>query len=169
MFSHTISKYNARYSHNQTIWGYPEKSSEILTQEEVRLNVSLPVKNRSVERNVKRENLQEYRKSVSERLMYLSDNLDDDQDREIFERSKKVVDKFIGCVKIIDHPLISVDNTGYIVFEWRNYNQYDVVMVLFKTNENVSLVGLKQKKKTILKVSGLISEIAKFFQKMKDE
>lgn len=165
MYSHT--KYNSQYSHNQTfIWDHIENSNELITNGVVFSDV--PSKEYNTERNTKKDYLQKYRKSVSERLKYLSDNLDDDQDREIFERSKKVVDKFISYAKTIDNPLISVDNTGYIVFEWRNYHQYDVVMILFKTTENISFVGIKPKE-IILKASGIISKITKLFQKIKDE
>lgn len=158
MYSNTI-KYDAKYHSNQTVfWDNPKTS---------RLFYSFVDERRAV-RNTKKDNLQEYKKSVSERLNYLSENLDDDQDREIFENSKKIVNKFIDCAKTASIPLISVDDTGYIVFEWRNYNQYDVIMILFKTTENISYVAVKQKK-IVLKGSGLVSEVANIIQKSKDE
>ena len=156
MYSNSI-KYDSKYHSDQTLlWDNPEAVSKTF--------LSFVVGRSTVENEKKNE----YKKNVSERLKYLSENLDDDQDEDIFKKSKKIVDKFIGCVKTTDVPLISVDDTGYIVLEWRDYNHYDVVAILFKTTENISYVAVKQKK-IVLKGSGLVSEVANLIQKSKDD
>lgn len=164
MTSDSIHKYDSQYCSWQTVlWTNPR----ITRNDAFSSNFSL-VKERGAVRNVKKNNFQECKTSVDERLIFLSDNLDDDQDPEIFEKSKGIVNKFISCAKLTSIPLISVDDAGYIVFEWRNYNHYDVFVILFKTTDSISYVAVKQKK-IVLKGSGLVSEVAKIVQKSKDE
>lgn len=103
-----------------------------------------------------------YVKKITERLDYLKDNLDEDQDFEIFNLSKNTVNSFIEYVKNTDLPLMSVDNAGNIIFEWRNYNLYDIVMILFNTNGTMSLTRIKENK-SLLQASGELSEISNIF------
>ena len=109
-----------------------------------------------------------YRKLISERLKYLFDNLDEDQDKEIFNLSKNTVNHFIEYIKTTKTPLVSVDNVGNILFEWRDYHNYNIIMLLFKTNDTVSLTGIKQNK-CVIKVSGIISEVSDAFLRLIDE
>lgn len=109
-----------------------------------------------------------YRKLISERLKYLSDNLDEDQNKEIFNLSKNTVNHFIEYIKTTKTPLVSVDNVGNILFEWRDYHNYNIIMLLFKTNDTVSLTGIKQNK-CVIKVSGIISEVSDAFLRLIDE
>jgi hypothetical protein len=103
-----------------------------------------------------------YKKGIGERIKYLIENLDEDQDQKIFELSKKTMEKFIEYVKTTEVPLISVDNVGNIIFEWRNYNSYDILIMLFRTDEKLSLTGIK-KNKCLLKISGIIEEVSDIF------
>lgn len=109
-----------------------------------------------------------YRKLISERLKYLFDNLDEDQDKEIFNLSKNTVNHFIKYIKTTKTPLVSVDNVGNILFEWRDYNNYNIIMLLFKTNDTISLTGIKQDK-CVIKVSGIISEVSDAFLRLINE
>jgi|GEM_PF-3814877 len=109
-----------------------------------------------------------YRKLISERLKYLFENLDEDQDKEIFNLSKNTVNHFIEYIKTTKTPLVSVDNVGNILFEWRAYHNYNIIMLLFKTNDTISLTGIKQDK-CVIKVSGIISEVSDAFLRLIDE
>ena len=104
----------------------------------------------------------EYKKIILERLNYLYENLDEDQNVEIFDLSRKTVNKFIEYIKTTEKPLISVDDLGNIIFEWRKYNQYDIIMMLFKSNNIISLTGIKEEK-CLIKVSGIVSEVSNIF------
>ncbi len=111
---------------------------------------------------IKKEFADSYRKNIQNRMKYLVENLDEDQDAEIFSLSKSTVKKFLEYVKQTEPPLISVDNSGYIVFEWRQYHQYDIVMLLFMTNNRISLTGIKEEK-CLLKATGVVQEISNIF------
>jgi hypothetical protein len=103
-----------------------------------------------------------YRKTVEKRLDFLEENLDEEQDIDIFTKSKQAVLEFINRIKFSEQPLIGVDNTGYIVFEWHQYNMFDLVMMLFKADSNISLTAIKEKK-IVKKATGIISEIVNEF------
>ncbi len=111
---------------------------------------------------IKKSTAKEYKKAISERLKYLSENLDEDQDLEIFNLSRNTVENFISYIKTTELPLISIDNSGNIIFEWREYNQYEIIMMLFKSDGNISLTGVKEKK-CLIKASGIISEVSNVF------
>ena len=112
--------------------------------------------------------IKQHSKLISERLKYLFDNLDEDQDKEIFNLSKNTVNHFVGYVKIRKTPLVSVDNVGNIVFECRDYHNYNIIMLLFKINDTISLAGIKQNK-CVIKVSGIISEVYDAFLRLIDK
>ena len=111
---------------------------------------------------ISKENSDSYKKTINARLKYLNDNLDEEQDYEIFALSERTVKSFVEYVKTTELPLISVDNVGNVIFEWRNYNLYDIVIMLFNTNGTLSLTGIKENK-CLLQASGELSEISNIF------
>ena len=145
---------------------YFNKPEEIFTRESELLEFTI-VK-RETQKTIRKGSYITYRKLISERLKYLFDNLDEDQDKEIFNLSKNTVNHFIKYIKTTKTPLVSVDNVGNILFEWRDYNNYNIIMLLFKTNDTISLTGIKQDK-CVIKVSGIISEVSDAFLRLIDE
>ncbi len=112
--------------------------------------------------------IKEFNKYISERMKYLSENMDDDQDKEIYEFSKKTMMNFINEIKSISFPRISLDNTGNVVFEWQQFNDYSMVIILFDADNRIAITGIK-KNKAILRFNGILEEGIKFFLNLKNE
>lgn len=157
MFSNVLEK---NYYDSPKYEYYSIKPQEFFTKESELPELTI-IKIES-QKIIKKDRFKTYKKIISERLDYLFANLDEDQDTEIFNLSKKAVYQFIDYVKTTKTPLISVDNVGNILFEWRDYNNYNIVMLLFKTNDTISLTGIKQNK-CLIKVAGIISEVSDIF------
>lgn len=136
----------------------PEKS--ILTKESEIPN--LTVITQISQKIISKKDFDDYKEKITDRLKYLAENLDEEQDEEIFNLSRATADKFLNYIGHTDLPLISVDNSGNIIFEWRHYNNYDIVMLLFKTNETIALTGIKEKE-CLRKDIGIVKEIADIF------
>lgn len=107
----------------------------------------------------------DYKKEINKRLDYLADVLDEDQDKQIFDLSRKSVDSFIKIIKKTELPLISVDNVGDIVFEWHNYKNFDFILMLFRTDSKISMTGIKDSR-CVIKLQGDIDEVVKNFLKI---
>lgn len=105
---------------------------------------------------------------IEERVLYLKENIDEDQDLEVFEMSKETMWNFVKQIKSATFPMISLDNVGNVVFEWRKFNDYDMLLILFDSDDKMSITGIKENR-AILRFSGILDEGIRQFLNLKYE
>lgn len=125
--------------------------------------------NKIISEDYDKKKIAECKAKTDSRLKYLESVLDEEQDYVIFKYSKKTALKFAKEAKLSDYPMIGVDNTGYIGFEWRNFKNYKTVMILFNTDETASLTGIKlnsKNKADVIEVSGSLDFAVQWFNNL---
>jgi hypothetical protein len=80
-------------------------------------------------------------KEIDDRLAVLDTALEEDQDRDLYERTKRLFLEVIIYLKIDRRPLIGANDTGQVVAEWQDYKTYDIVALRCETEESIILHG----------------------------
>jgi hypothetical protein len=81
---------------------------------------------------------------ISKRLNYLSDVLEADQDRSLFERTQKLLREVFNQLEFEKCPDIGVDDAGQTIAEWHNYDDYTVISLIPLSNEKILFEGMKK-------------------------
>lgn len=101
---------------------------------------------------------------MTERIKYLSENLDEDQDRDLFDESLKIFKKVIPNLVFDSPPFLSVDDSGNLIAEWRECFSHTLIALLFSPSQ-ISMTAFKEKK-IVKKMTGVADEIIKEFSKL---
>jgi len=102
---------------------------------------------------------------IDKQLAYLRENLDEDQDKEIFKGSVDCFKRANLSMIYEKPPVLSVDNSGYLIAEWRGYQSYDILLMMFSPNDRISLTAIKGKI-LVKKISGTMIEVTREFGRL---
>lgn len=103
--------------------------------------------------------------AIEERLGFLSKNLDEDQDTNLFNLSVSLFRSVEPRLYYEKSPRLGVDDSGALVAEWNNYGEYEIISIRFGGEKQISLVAIK-KDKVVTKTIGVPSEIVNSFNRL---
>jgi hypothetical protein len=92
------------------------------------------------------------------RLAYLSDVLENDQDRALFEMTKNLLREVLTALQFEVNPDIGVDDSGRTIAEWHDYNDFSAISIIPFSSDKILFEGLK-KNNTILTITTTIQNL----------
>jgi hypothetical protein len=113
----------------------------------------------------KKRELVNFSKQIGAQLGYLKENLDDDQDLEIFTNSVECFKQANLEMVYEEAPVLSVDNAGCLIAEWRKYKSYDVVLMMFRYQNTISMTAIRDAR-LVKKISGIVSDVIDEFNRL---
>lgn len=141
---------------------YDEITSQVLTMTfEQKMNILyLIIKSFNKNDNIINDN-----EIIEKRINYLSENLDEDQDSKLFNLSVNLFRKIIVQLNYSKLPRLGVDDSGILVAQWDNYEDFEIITIRFIGETQVSLTALK-KDKIVINSIGVPSEIISTFNRL---
>jgi hypothetical protein len=94
------------------------------------------------------------------RFAYLSDVLENDQDRTLFETTKNLLMEVLETLKFDISPDIGVDDSGRVIAEWHDYNDFAAISIIPFSPDKILFEGLK-KNNTIFTITTTIQNLKK--------
>jgi hypothetical protein len=82
--------------------------------------------------------------AIRKRLDYLSDVLETDQDRSLFERTQNLLLEVFNQLEFESCPDIGVDDAGQTIAEWHNYDDYTIISVIPLSDDKILFEGVKK-------------------------
>ena len=103
--------------------------------------------------------------SIENRIAVLSENLDEDQDSELFSLSVSLFRSVFPKLITEEPPRLGLDDSGVLVAEWDNYGDYTMVTIRFGDEKQISLVAVKDGR-LVNKCVGITDEIISVFNRL---
>jgi hypothetical protein len=96
--------------------------------------------------------------AFDKRFAYLAGVLEGDQDQTLFEATKALLLGVFAYLKFDKDPDIGVDDSGRVIAEWHNYDDYAVISVIPFSPEKILFEGIK-KNNTVFTISTTLQNL----------
>jgi hypothetical protein len=98
--------------------------------------------------------------NLERRFNYLAEVLEDDQDRTLFETTRRLLIEVFECLDFDADPEIGVDDEGRSIAEWHDYHEYTFFSIIPYSADKIRLEGIKRDD-TLFSISTTINNLKK--------